>query len=479
MKIGGMMRSMRNVAVGLLVAAAVAVCPVIASADDQVNGVPGGGNELQAPATPASNRASTGSTQGAVSQDVTKPKPADGAVKGATANGAVSAPSDESSLASGQPKQAPQAQDEKPVTRSESKTPSAQSGDCNRAGYRGRWGTVAYDIENDPSGGCVVNVEAGGQMGNTEGAPWTSNGPVGDIVNSITAIVFEGAVKAPDDSGDQDHHGMAYLFNNLFALDRIEGLDNIDTTGVTTMKDLFAGDNKLKSVDVTGWSTSDVKDMSGMFSGDRALAGIKGISGWDTAKVTNMGEMFNGVPTDVLDLSAWKVGNVTSMDSMFSWSGVQSIGDVSDWDVSRVEDMYGMFFHSPFKDAGPLKDWHPDAVTSTSNMFSGDAGLGSVDLSGWAGHTPSLENMNGMLFMAGSLTHVTMDGWKLPVVKDMGSLFAWDSSLQSVRGLEGWKVPNVESVSGMFSSDTSFKGDHVGPEDSARTLDLSGWGCGK
>lgn len=43
MKIGGMMRSMRNVAVGLLVAAAVAVCPVIASADDQVNGVPGGG----------------------------------------------------------------------------------------------------------------------------------------------------------------------------------------------------------------------------------------------------------------------------------------------------------------------------------------------------------------------------------------------------------------------------------------------------
>ena len=44
---------------------------------------------------------------------------------------------------------------------------------------------------------------------------------------------------------------------------------------------------------VSGWNTSNVTNMSEMFSNCNALTSLD-LSGWDTRKVTNMSNMFKG-----------------------------------------------------------------------------------------------------------------------------------------------------------------------------------------
>lgn len=89
-------------------------------------------------------------------------------------------------------------------------------------------------------------------------------------------------------------------------------LNCIDTTAITNMREIFA---KFKSFngDISSWNVSNVKDMSGMFSGSS----------------------FNG------DISGWDVRNVVDMSYMFSRSSFK--GDISRWDVSRVEYFFPMF----------------------------------------------------------------------------------------------------------------------------------------
>jgi surface protein len=107
--------------------------------------------------------------------------------------------------------------------------------------------------------------------------------------------------------------------------------------------DDFFGESIL---DLSGFDTSNVKNMNCMIGCTNADKKIKGINttGWDTSKVTNMDSMFAGL-TDItsLDLTHFNTENVTYMESMFQGMNSLETLDLSSFDTKNVTDMYSMF----------------------------------------------------------------------------------------------------------------------------------------
>ena len=84
---------------------------------------------------------------------------------------------------------------------------------------------------------------------------------------------------------------LSFLFNGIAA-----GVESLDLSGwktsrVKNMSYMLRGCDNLKSLNLLGWDTSNVEDMSGMFYNCSCLKSLD-LSGWDTSNVKDMGSMF-------------------------------------------------------------------------------------------------------------------------------------------------------------------------------------------
>ena len=61
------------------------------------------------------------------------------------------------------------------------------------------------------------------------------------------------------------------MFKGMGNLSYVNDIENLNTENVTAMNEMFAGCEKLKTLDVSTFNTTNVKDMSGMFGGCLAL----------------------------------------------------------------------------------------------------------------------------------------------------------------------------------------------------------------
>ena len=95
-------------------------------------------------------------------------------------------------------------------------------------------------------------------------------------------------------------------------------IQNIDVSHIEDLSELFytlAID--VKTLDLSGWKTSNVKGMSKMFRWCNKLQSID-LSGWDTSNVNTMRLMFNDCSNlESLDLSGWNTSNVKDMSWIF------------------------------------------------------------------------------------------------------------------------------------------------------------------
>ena len=140
-------------------------------------------------------------------------------------------------------------------------------------------------------------------------------------------------------------------FNYLFygITNRVKTLDlsGWDTSNVEGMRYMFCECESLKSLDLSGWDVSSVKDMNHMFYSCRSLKSLD-LSGWDTSNVTNMKEMFSYCDSlESLDASGWNTSNVEDMRGMFYYCRNLESLDLSSWDTSNVKEMDWMFYKCP------------------------------------------------------------------------------------------------------------------------------------
>jgi surface protein len=160
----------------------------------------------------------------------------------------------------------------------------------------------------------------------------------------------------------ENFHGLtstAYMFEDLFYVNKVEGFQYIDTSNVTSMNAMFMNfgcrSTSLNTAPVvSGWDTSNVTDMSWMFyhyGGDSdALDNTPYVFRWNTAKVTKTTSMFQDYGKGSfknIDFSNWDTSNITDRadyDNMLDMLKVESITLGPKWDLA----MYG-FTHWPIK----------------------------------------------------------------------------------------------------------------------------------
>ena len=125
-------------------------------------------------------------------------------------------------------------------------------------------------------------------------------------------------------------------------------IKNLDVSLIENLSGLFYKiADGVKSLDLSGWKTSNVKDMSYSFWDCQHLESLD-LSGWDTSNVEDMNCMFDTCgDLESLDLSGWNVSNVVDMRCMFYYCVNLKSLDLSGWNTSNVSRISHMFHNCP------------------------------------------------------------------------------------------------------------------------------------
>ncbi|MDF7665901.1 BspA family leucine-rich repeat surface protein [Bifidobacterium sp. ESL0745] len=282
--------------------------------------------------------------------------------------------------------------------------------------------TVQWRITSD----CVLHL-SGGLSPNIPNSstyvPWINE------QDEITAIKVEGNLTlyksnialnpifadipnltTVDTTGGQLHlaaNATAGLFESDDALATINGITSWDTSKATGMASMFYACTGLRQLDLSGFNTANVVDMSDMFDGDTALTSIAFSGSFATGKVTSMYKMFNNcaaLTSASLDLSNFDTHSVKSLNSMFAGCSDLTSLNLSNFNTSNVTDMSG--------------------------MFQSCRDLTSVNLSSFV--TTNVTTMNSMFNDCVSLTSWGQTNFSTPLVTDMGQMFAGCTNLTTL-----------------------------------------------
>ena len=224
---------------------------------------------------------------------------------------------------------------------------------------------------------------------------------------------------------------MGYMFEGTSNLTNIIFGDSFITENVTNMRGMFSGSN-VTSLDLSGFNTSKVTDMSYMFEktenitniifgdyfltrnvinmhymfGDSTVSSLD-LRQWDTESVTDMSQMFYNTRniTNIFMGNRFVTTNVINMYQMFDGSSVSEL-DLQYFDNQNVESIYGMFNNTTNLTNLVMGDsFVTSNVTNLGDMFN-DSAVTSLDLSTW--DTSSVTDMSGMFQDTDTLTNIVL-----------------------------------------------------------------------
>ena len=225
---------------------------------------------------------------------------------------------------------------------------------------------------------------------------------------------------------------------------QINGCENLDTSGVSDMSDMFGG-ARAANPNVTNWDVSNVRNMSKMFQW--ASSASPNVTNWNVSYVRNMSSMFDGAESANPDVSKWNVSSVTDMRGMFS-GATSANPDVSKWDTSRVTDMDSMF-EGATSATPDVSKWSTSSVTDVSRMFR-EATSATPDVSKW--DTSRVTDMNSMFEGATSATP-DVSKWNTSNVERIYYIFK--GAILAKPDVSNWNLQKVTSMEGMFDGATS------------------------
>ena len=192
-------------------------------------------------------------------------------------------------------------------------------------------------------------------------------------------------------------------------------LNDIDTSLITNMTDLFKNSNRKNYDGIENWDTSNVEYMHGMFSYNAFFN--NDISKWNVSKVKIMSEMFHLAFIFNQPLNDWNVCNVENMNMMFT--GTREFNQpLNNWNVSKVKKMNGMF-ENAYKFNQNINDWNVSNVEEMNNMFNG-ANEFNQSLINW--NVSKVESMNKM-FANTSKFNQDLDSWNIKKLYSMNLMF--------------------------------------------------------
>lgn len=312
------------------------------------------------------------------------------------------------------------------------------------------------NTQNDKDNNIRLDQSSIGPLFNTQSS----------FIGSVKHIVFHNKLNLIGPANS--------LFDGCGNLIDITGLDNLNTSQVTNMKQMFYGCSKLSSLDLSNFDTSKVTDMYNMFNGCSNLSELD-LSSFNTSKVTDMDSMFYGCSKLAkLDLSNFNTSKVTMMNGMFyNCSSLTSLDlskfntskviamnlmfgncsnlselNLSNFDTSQVTNMDGMFYGCSNLSKLDLSNFDTSQVTEMGSMFKGCSSLTKLDLSSFK--TIRVESMHSMFENCEKLTKLDLSNFDTSQVTDMTSMFAGCSSLTKL-DLRNFNTSNTTEMGSMFA----------------------------
>ncbi len=256
--------------------------------------------------------------------------------------------------------------------------------------------------------------------------------------NKIIKVVFEVTF------AQARPHYTSYWFLNMYNLTEIVGLENLNTSEVYDMSNMFSYCIKLTSLDVSTFDTSKVMDMSSMFYYCRNLS--------------------------TLDLSGFNTQNVFDMSNMFSYCDNLAAINLSNFNTANVKNMSNMFYHCTYTQTINIGNFDTKNVVDMSKMFGDCSSLTNLDVSNF--ETIKVENMSGMFSGCYSLNNLDVSGFVTSNVTDMSSMFSSCFKLTKL-DVSNFDTKKVTNTSGMFASCRSLLALNVKSFDTENVVNMS------
>lgn len=187
-------------------------------------------------------------------------------------------------------------------------------------------------------------------------------------------------------------------------LEAIDGIENLNTSMVTDMWNMFYNCKSLTSLDLKTFDTHNVLSMSYMFFGCNNLTYLN-VSSFDTSNVGNMMWMFAG---------CWKLTNLS----------------VSNFDMHSVRTMLGMFSSCKGLTHIDVSKFNTENVKSMQAVFQNCENLSSLDLSGF--NTSKVNDIASMFNSCKSLTSLDLSNFDTQLVTQSTSLFYGCQKLEAI-----------------------------------------------
>ena len=264
-------------------------------------------------------------------------------------------------------------------------------------------------------------------------------------------------------------------FKYFRSLTDIEGMENLNTSEVTTMKEMFDECYNLVNLDLSHFDTREVTDMSFMLT-----------------MSMNLG---------YLDLSSFDTQNVTDMTMMFFGSNVQYIFVSDKFTTSKVTKGRDMFFECELLSGAIRYDFdHRDyTYANTTNGYFTDVKLKDDVKYYW-------EKCEGktVTFYYGKKNHIgenesylkIMDGGRVPhqdevetavideSLRDVSEPFCnrWFErfeNLTEIKGLENLNTAKMTDMGGMFYNCEKLRSLDLSSFDTSNVTNMGGmfWNC--
>lgn len=199
-----------------------------------------------------------------------------------------------------------------------------------------------------------------------------------DHAAEIKKVVFKAGFR------DETHTTCSKWFSGCTNLTSIEGIENLNTSNVKYMNEMFGQCSNLETLDLSHFNTEKVGNMSNMFNGCTKLRDLN-ISSFNTENVTNMYGMFYGCSSlDSLDLSHFNTRYVRKDGMNYMFNGCSSLSslDVSNFITDKNSmQLDGLFQGCSSLQTLDLSSFDTRGAGSVNYLFDGCSALQTIYVS--------------------------------------------------------------------------------------------------
>lgn len=275
-------------------------------------------------------------------------------------------------------------------------------------------------------------------------APYWNNA----TYKKLTRVVFEESFK------DVRPTSTARWFTRCSNLTEISGIENLNTSEVTHMGDMFNSCSSLSNLDLSSFDTKKVVDMSFMFKDCSSLTTLN--VGFSTENVSNMRNMFaNCSNLETINLESFNTSKVTNMREMFIGCKKLTSLDMSRFDTRQVTIMNYMFAACTGLTTLDVSTFNTENVTNMYQMFYNNPNLTSITF-GSGFRTPKVSDMGYMFASCKVLQALDLSTFSTECVTSMKYMFSQCNSLETVTFGTGFKCEEVTDMSFMFDRCTNL-----------------------